>query len=431
LGVYNAGHSLCFIQGNGQEMQPSNGGLPRAAQIRILAMGAAALAAVLLLVPLAREILSAKPGPALPVMVEGAFRPDHSQWSSISWGTVARRKFPGLVTAEATVATNDDTATQVFSPFTGQISNIAVRAGDYVEKGATLMTVAASEAVQAQTDLITAVGAQQAASATAHNADENERRQHALYQDGSAALKDWQQSQVDQTAAQSALQTADTVLTAARAKLRILGFADRQIHALEISRKSAPPAAAAVLAPISGIVLQRLVGPGQFIQAGSSAPAFSIGNSSTLWLVGNAREEDAPQLRVGEPVEVSVAALPGRSFAARLTWVAQAIDPTTHRLAVRAELRNPDGLLKPAMFATMLVHTGGDRVSPAVPEIAVIHEGEQSHVWVSAGGDSLVLRAIQPGRLQDGTLEVLKGLRPGDRVALSGSIFLDSAARPD
>ena len=409
-------------------MQPSKTGLSRDAQIRILAVCAVALAAVMLLVPAIRELLS-RPTPALPVMVQGAFRPGHGQWSSITWGTVATRKFPGLVTAEAAVATNDDAATQVYSPFTGQIVNIAVRAGDHVEQGATLMTVAASEAVQAESDLVTAVGAQRAAQATAHNADENEHRQHALYQDGSAALKDWQQSQVDQTSAQSALQSASAGLSAARAKLRILGFAEPQIQALEASRK--PPAAAAVLAPISGTVLQRLVGPGQFIQAGSSTPVFSVGNSSTLWLVGNVREEDAPQMRVGEAVEVSVAALPGHVFAAKLTWVAQAIDPGTHRLAVRAELRNRGDLLKPAMFATMLIHTGGDRVSPAVPEIAVIHEGDQSHVWVSAGGESMTLRTIQPGRLQDGALEVLKGLAPGEQVALSGSIFLDSAARAD
>jgi cobalt-zinc-cadmium efflux system membrane fusion protein len=409
-------------------MQPSNTGLSRTAQFRILAGCAVALAAALMLIPAAREFFS-RSAPALPLMVQGAFNPGHSQWSSISWGTVATRKFPGLVTADATVATNDDAATQVYSPFTGQILDIAVRAGDHVEQGATLMTVAASEAVQAETDLVTAVGAQRAAQATAHNADENEHRQHALYQDGSAALKDWQQSQVDQTAAHSALQTADAGLTAARARLRILGFADRQIQALEASRK--PPAAAAVLAPISGTILQRLVGPGQFIQAGSATAAFSVGNSSTLWLVGNVREEDATQMRVGEPVEVTVAVLPGHVFAAKLTWVAQGIDPNTHRLAVRAELRNRGDLLKPAMFASMLIHTGGDRVSPAVPEIAVIHEGDQSHVWVSAGGESIALRTIQPGRLQDGALEVLRGLRPGDKVALSGSIFLDSAARPD
>jgi membrane fusion protein, heavy metal efflux system len=412
-------------------MQPPNGSLPRASQIRILATGAVVIATGLVLVPYARDFLSAKSAPALPVMVAGGFRPDHSQWSSIGWGTVAIRRFPGLVTADATVAINDDAATQVFSPFTGQILNIAARAGDHVEKGAPLMTVAAAEAVQGESDLVAAAGTQRAALSAAHNADENEKRQHALYQDGSAALKDWQQSQVDQTTARSTLQTADAALTAARAKLRIMGFADVQLRALEVPRKTGSSPSAVVVAPISGTVVQRLVGPGQFIQAGSSTPAFSISNSSTLWLVGNVREEDAPLMKVGQPVELTVAALPGHVFKARLTWVAQGIDPVTHRLSVRAELRNPDGMLKPAMFATMLVHTGGDRVSPAVPEVAVIHEGDQSHVWVSAGGDSLVLRAIRPGRLQDGTLEVLKGLNPGDKVALSGSIFLDSAARAD
>ena len=412
-------------------MQPPNGSLPRASQIRILATGAIVVAAVLVIVPYARDFLSAKSAPALPVMVAGGFRPDHSQWSSIGWGTVVLRRFPGLVTADATVAINDDAATQVFSPFTGQILDIAVRAGDHVEKGAPLMIVAATEAVQAESDLASAAGTQRAAQAAAHNADENEKRQHALYQDGSAAQKDWQQSQVDQTTARSTLQTADAALTAARAKLRILGFADAQLRALEAPRKTGPAPAAMVVAPISGTVVQRLVGPGQFIQAGSSTPAFSISNSSTLWLVGNVREEDAPLMKVGQPVELMVTALPGHIFRAKLTWVAQGIDPTTHRLSVRAELRNPDGMLKPAMFATMLVHTGGDRVSLAVPEVAVIHEGDLSHVWVSAGGDSLVLRTIQPGRLQDGVLEVLKGLNPGDKVALSGSIFLDSAARTD
>ena len=102
-----------------------------------------------------------------------------------------------------------------------------------------------------------------------------------------------------------------------------------------------------------------------------------------------------------------------------------------HRLSVRAEIANQDGLLKPAMFATMLIHTGGDGVSSAVPEIAVIHEGDRSHVWLSAAGASLVMRPISPGRIQNGYMEVLSGLKPGDRVALAGSLFLDSAANSD
>jgi cobalt-zinc-cadmium efflux system membrane fusion protein len=111
--------------------------------------------------------------------------------------------------------------------------------------------------------------------------------------------------------------------------------------------------------------------------------------------------------------------------------IAAGIDTTTHRLAVRAEVANRDGLLKPAMFATMLIHTGGDRVSGAVPEMAVIREGDRSHVWLSSGGGGLVMRPIRPGRLQNGYMEVLNGLKPGDRVVVAGSLFLDSAANSD
>ena len=399
------------------EKQPTKG-LPRDIQLRLLAIGAAAVAGALILVPVLRDTLSAAPAPALPRLVQGGFRPDSSQWANITLGTVTQRKFPGLVSAEAQVATDDDTTTQVFSPFTGQVMTIAVRAGDPVVKGQRLATVAASEAIQSESDLI-------AAQITARNADANEARQHALYSDGSAALKDWQQAQADQA-------TATGALIAARGKLHALGFGDSQIQAMERQRKNhafAPPAE--LTAPISGTVIQRLVGPGQFVQAGSTNPVFAIGNLDRLWLIGNVREEDAPLMRVGEAVDVAVSALPGRVFPVRLSWVAASIDMNTHRLAVRAEIANRDGLLKPAMFATMLIHTGGDRVSAAVPETAVIREGEQSHVWLSAGGAGLVLRRIRPGRLQNGYMEILSGLKPGERVALGGSLFLDNAANSD
>ncbi|HEX4177059.1 MAG TPA: efflux RND transporter periplasmic adaptor subunit [Rhizomicrobium sp.] len=399
------------------EKQPLKG-LPRNTQLRFLAVGAAAVAGVLILVPILRDTLSAKPAPALPKMVQGGFRPDSAQWANITLGTVTSRKFPGLVSVEAQVATDDDASTQVFSPFTGQVMKIAVKAGDHVNKGQVLATVAASEAIQSESDLI-------AARIAARNADANEARQHALYNDGSAALKDWQQAQADQA-------TATGALIAARGKLHALGFGDSQIHAMETQSKDhafAPPAE--LTAPIAGTVIQRLVGPGQFVQAASTNAVFAIGNLDRLWLIGNVREEDASQMRVGEAVDVTVPALPGRVFPARLTWVGSGIDATTHRLAVRAEIANPNGLLKPAMFATMMIHTGGDRVSSAIPEMAVIREGDRSHVWLSAGGASLVKRPNQPGRLQNGYMEVLGGLKPGDRVALAGSLFLDSAANSD
>ncbi|MBV9490017.1 MAG: efflux RND transporter periplasmic adaptor subunit, partial [Verrucomicrobia bacterium] len=132
-----------------------------------------------------------------------------------------------------------------------------------------------------------------------------------------------------------------------------------------------------------------------------------------------------------EPVEVHVLAFPGRVFKARLTYVAPAIDPNTHRLPVRAEVENPDGALKPEMFATFSIITGNAVNAPAVPEEAVVYEGQMARVWVAGKDKTLGLRQIQTGRTQDGVIEVLAGLEPGESVVTSGSLFIDRAAKGD
>ena len=382
-------------------------------------------------VPAAWHAFFQPPAPALALLTPGEFHPTTDQMSDLVIGTAKLHPFPGLVDTDGTVAANDDTTTPVYSPFTGAVTRILVKAGDAVKKGAPLMVVAASEAMQSESDLIAAADAARAAQAAAKNAVEAEARQHALFDAGSIALKDWHQAQLDLTMAQNQLQTANAALTAARGKLGILGFPPAQIAALE--RHAAPniSSEATLVAPISGTVLQRQVGVGQFLQAGAASPVFSIGDASTLWLVGNVREEDAPQMRVGAPVDVTLPAMPGQVFHAKLIWVGPAIDATTHRLAVRAQIANPDGRIKPAMFASLAVHTGGDRVSAAVPESAVIREGDAAHVWVLQKNGGLALRGVRIGRLDDGTVELLAGLKAGERFVRSGGLFVDSATQPN
>jgi cobalt-zinc-cadmium efflux system membrane fusion protein len=191
---------------------------------------------------------------------------------------------------------------------------------------------------------------------------------------------------------------------------------------------------AIVPAPIGGTILQRQVGLGQYINSaanGAATPLFAIGNLSTVWLIANVREVDAPVMRRGAPVEVRVLAYPGRVFRATLTYVAPGVDPTTRRLPVRAEVENPGGALKPEMFASFRIRTGADSLAPAVPEAAVVYEGETARVWVAGPDQTLVLRALRLGRITDGQVEVLAGLRPGERVVTSGSLFIDRAAKGD
>jgi len=220
-----------------------------------------------------------------------------------------------------------------------------------------------------------------------------------------------------------------------RNRLRILGKSDAEITALENApdRLGMNPEAT-VYSPITGTVTQRQVGLGQYINSaasGASSAVFSIGDMSRVWLLANVREADAPSMRLGEAIEVHVLAYPGRVFTAKLTYVAPSIDPSTHRLAVRAEVENPDGALKPEMFANFRIITGDTVTAPAVPESAVVYEGQKARVWVAEKDKSIGLREIQTGRTQDGLVEVLAGLQSTESVVTSGSLFIDRAAKSE
>ncbi len=401
-------------------------------QFRVLIIAAVVALLTFLIGPWLWNTLFTPTAPKPHTSIPGTFRPTAEQWADLKLARVHNESFAGLVVTDGALAPNDSTTTAVYSPYSGRVTRLIASLGDRVEKNAPLMTVDSTEAVQTRNDLVSALDALAAAQAQAKVATENESRQHELYLGQSAALKDWHQSQSDLVAANAALRTAQTALLSQENRMRILGMSEDVITKLENTRGAGGISAEAMVkAPITGTVIQRQVGLGQYIQAAAANPVFSIGDLSTLWVLGNVREADAPPMQIGEQADIHVLALPDRIFAARLTWIAPSIDPTTHRLAVRAELKNPDDALKPLMFVTVGIHTAADRTSPAVPQSAVIHEGEEAHVWVAHGDHSLGLRNIRVGRIHDDDIEVLSGLRNGETVVTSGALFIDRASRPD
>ena len=191
---------------------------------------------------------------------------------------------------------------------------------------------------------------------------------------------------------------------------------------------------ALVSAPIRGTVTQRQVSLGQFIQSaasGASTPLFGIGDLSTVWLMANVREGDAPALHVGQDAQVTVLALPGKIFKARIAWVGPGVDPATHRLPVRAVVQNPDGELKPQMFATFSIATSAAIEAPAVPQSALVFEGASTRAFVVAADGSIAAREVKIGRSHDGMAEVLSGLAVGEPVVSAGTLFIDRAVGSD
>lgn len=363
------------------------------------------------------------------VAVPGTFRPTQAQWANLKTVPVASVTFRTQRMTDGKIAVNNDRATAVFSPYSGRVTKIIANPGDYVTAGTPLLAVEASEFVQGQNDLINAVAILDTARSQLTRAQANQNRKHALYDAKAGALQDWEQSQADLVTAQNNLRSAEIALALVRNRLRILGKTDTQIGALENAQMIDP--ATFLLAPISGTVIERQVGLGQYIQSGSTNPVYSIGDLSTVWLVANVRELDAPFIRLGEPVEVHVLAFPERVFKARLMYVAPAVDPSTRRLLVRANLANADGALKPEMYASFTIFTDGESVAPAVPEEAIVYEGDTARVWIAQENGTISSRQIHIGRIANGMVEVDSGLTPGEKVVTSGTLFIDRAATGD
>ena len=375
---------------------------------------------------------AAKPAAAAP----GSFQLTDPQWATLSFAKAEAHEFRDERETDGKIAVNDDATTPVFSPFSGRVTRLVAHAGDVVKKGDPLLMVEASEFVQGQNDLVSAAATLSAAKAQLALDETAEKRQHELYDSKGAALKDWQQSQVDLANAQAAAKTAEIGLSAVRNRLRILGRSDGEIAAIEANPDRLRMAAeTAVPAPIGGTVINRAVGPGEYINsaAANGSQIFTIGDLSKLWLVANLRESDAPRAHLGDAVEVRVVALPGRIFKGRLSFVAPSIDPAIRRLPVRAEIDNADGALKPEMFASFRIAspTGGTN-APAVPENAVIYEGDTARLWAAdLAAKTVALRQVKIGRIQDGLVEVTDGLKAGETVVTKGALFIDRVAKAD
>lgn len=380
-------------------------------QWRAVTIAAAVLLGAVLLIWTAGRFSGTHTPEAAPSSPPGTFRASPQQLKTLTIEPVQTHAFATEELTEGKIGVDADRATPVVSPYSGRVLRVIAGLGDSVKAGAPLATLEASEFVQAQNDL-------QLAAAQVKLARINETRKHASYDAKGGSLQDWQQAQTDLTA-------AETALNSVRNRLQILGRSPADIAALETSRSMNP--IATLTAPIAGVVVDRQVGPGQYLQAGG-APVFTIADPSRVWLLANVRETDAGLVKLGQSVEVRVLAYPNRVFRARVTFVSAVVDPVTHRLPVRAEIDNRDGALKPEMFANFRILTSDATESPAVPAAAVIFEGEAAHVWVVAGDALLELRAIRAGRSNDGLVEVLDGLKPGERVVTKGGLFIDQAA---
>ncbi|MBO9580619.1 MAG: efflux RND transporter periplasmic adaptor subunit [Sphingobium sp.] len=358
-----------------------------------------------------------------------AFRPTSDQLRAMTFYTVRSGADTALIQASGSIAVDADRSTPVLLPYSGQVIKVPVEPGERVKAGQPLLIIASPELVDARSAVLVASAQHASASSTLRLTEQNAQRQKALYETAGGALKDYLQAQGDLANAQSSERAAQSTLSGAAARLALFGRTPNGPRESSQSRRGGNGLTEAVFgAPVSGVIADRNVAPGQFVSAGGSTPLMTIADLSHVWLVAQLPESEENNVHMGDALMVTTPALPNRSFDAKIDYIAPALDPITHRLAVRASIDNPSFALKPQMFANFAIRRPIAGVKGVlVPVQTLIHEGENARVWVLGKGGLLYARSVVAADTEGGMTRVTSGLQVGERVVASGALFVNEA----
>lgn len=222
-------------------------------------------------------------------------------------------------------------------------------------------------------------------------------------------------------ASRDLVQVNNRLLEAARRKLELLGIPGEDIEHLAHTRQAST--LMTVRAQFGGTVLEKQVLPGGYIMAGEKL--FTISDLSTVWLYADLYEKDIAAVQVGQEVAVTTPAYPGETFAGRVTFINAVLDDTTRTVKVRIELSNPEGRLKPNMFANAMINVPlGETL--VIPSSSLLDTGKRKVVFVAQDENTFVKREIVTGQETQGYVQVLSGLNPGDTVVTAATFLIDS-----
>lgn len=401
--------------------------LPARQQVRLLLFAVAGLVVLALVFWLASMLLTPAPQ-QLPVDPPGTFRPTQEQMATLSFEKVGSGLAEQITMASGSIEADGDLSTPVLLPYSGQVMKVLVDAGQVVTAGQPMLTIRTTDFVDARNTLFSAEATWRSTQAALLNSRRNAERAKALVETAGGARKDYQQAMIDLAAAEAQERSAEAAVGAARDKLAILGKSAGEIQRLESAREvSGLHEVTTFHAPIGGTVALRDVSPGQYVGVGGDKPVFTITDASRVWLQAQIAESDASGVHVGDKVDVVTPAWPGRKFSAVIDLVGAGLDPTTHRLPVRATIANPDGALKPQMFASFSIQHFSQGTRILVPSTAVIHEGDSARVWILRPDKRLASRQVRTGEDQNGRIEILDGLRGGETIVTAGALFVNEA----
>ncbi|MBR1219125.1 efflux RND transporter periplasmic adaptor subunit [Bradyrhizobium sp. U87765 SZCCT0131] len=321
------------------------------------------------------------------------------------------REFKVLKNAVGSIDFNQNMLVQAFTPNAGRIVDTYYNVGDEVKKGEPLFTIDSPDLLNAESNLLATAGVLELQTRTLN-------RVKQLLKAGGGAQKDVDQATSDQ-------QTAEGNFKAARDAVRIFGKSEAEIDRILNDRKV--DSILIVPSPITGRIISRNAAPGLYVQPGAAPAPYALADISTMWMIANVIESDAPAYKLGQAVEVRVPAYPDTVFRGRVSTLGLNIDPGSHRQLVRSVIDDPQHLLRAGMLARFTIEVAAPQQSPAVPLAAIVREGDGTMtVWVTSDRRRFARRTVKIGLEQDGFRQVVEGLNPGELIATTGAIFLSN-----
>ena len=347
-----------------------------------------------------------------------AVPPDSPRFKQLRIEEVQTRSFvTDEVVAPARIAINPNRMSRVLPFVQGRVLTVLAKLGDFVEQGQPLLTMDSPDADAAIAAYLQAEATERQTRVALLKSSADLLRARKLLEAQAGPEKDVLAAQNDLAAAQSALENARATIALTKRKLELFG--------LEPNNFRQP---VAVRAPISGVVTDISVTPGEYRGAvtnasDATAPLMSIADLSTVWVSSDVPEAFMRFIRIGEPVAITLIAYPGEVFTGHVARMARTLDPQTRTLKVHVDLPNPSGRFVPEMFGTIR-HQGPTRMLPVVPAAAIVQEYGRSQVFVERAAGQFERRPITTGVRAEESVAILAGLEAGARVVVDGAPLL-------
>lgn len=331
------------------------------------------------------------------------------QGARITISPLEVKELGSAVSTSGKVTFDDLKVTRIFSPVTGRVIKILAMPGQRVKRGTPLALIESPDVGSAFSDL-------GKAQADLVAAEREYKRQQELYAAHAGAQKDFEQ-------AQDAFRRAKAELQRAQQKARMLRDGATDQISQEYTLRT----------PIDGEVIARSINPGTEVQGmysgGTPLELFTIGELDEVWVQADVFEQDLAQVKIGARAMVKVVAYPDRVFEGHIDYVSGSLDATTHTAKVRCDIKNPDRLLKPEMFATVSLVVA-DRKAPALLRTALLRLGDTYVVFVQTRStpDGRLIFERRPVAVNEDEggdyVPVTHGLVVGDKVVTAGAVLL-------